>query len=288
MTFINSVKSITRYIWQSPSNKGQKCYRITLAILWQFYKRIVGLPLISTLDNGAKFILEPNSTNSTGNIYVKTYEAEYVYFLRKHILKGGLIIDVGAHMGLYTLLLHDLFDGGYCFEPAKDTFRALKSNFFINDIIEKFIPVNSAVSDTNENQMLKIQGIYSGVNHLVSTIEEDSGQAVVVPTVSIDNYLVNKNEIRKIQFIKIDTEGHELKVVQGCLHTLRRNPYAIVLIENSAPVMLMELFSSLNFRVFSIDKHGNIVFDKNSILSAYNIFAVGWENPLFAKINSIF
>ena len=284
MGFINSLKSIFGYIWQSPSNKGQKLYRIALAILWQCYKRIVGLPLISTLDNGAKFILEPWSTNSTGNIYVKTYEAEYVFFLRQHILKDGLIVDVGAHMGLYTLLLNDLFKGGYCFEPAKDTFKALKNNLFINELIEKFIPENSAVSDRNGNQALKIQGVFSGVNHLIVANDKNISQSTIVPTVSIDNFLKEK-KTDQIRFIKIDTEGHELKVLRGCLETLKSNPLIIILFENSSPEELLELFRSINFKVFSIDKNGVIFSDKASILNAYNLFAVGYKHPLFDNVH---
>lgn len=284
MKFINSVKSICRYIVQSPSNKGQKVYRFILAILWQCYKRTVRLPIISTLDNGAKFILEPASTNSTGNIYVKTYEAEYIYFLRKNILGNGLILDIGSHMGLYTLLLNNLFVGGFCFEPAKDTFNALKNNLFINDLIEKYIPVNSAVSDNNESSFLKVEGRFSGVNHLVELVGSNKDKANVVTTVSIDEFLLKNNITEKIHFLKIDTEGHELKVLKGCLQTLQNNRSVIVLFENSSLEELLQLFYSINFKVFSIDRKGHIYSDKTNTVNSYNLFAVGSEHPLFEKI----
>ena len=284
MNFIKSSKSIISYIRKSPSNKGQKFYRFSLAILWQCYKRIIGLPLISRLDNGAKFILEPHSTNSSGNIYVKTYEAEYIYFLRENILKGGVIIDIGAHMGLYTLLLKDLFESGYCFEPAPDNFKALAANLFINDFIEKFLPVKSAVSDKNETMHLKIEGTFSGVNFLVEDKELSFENYQSVPVVSIDSFLSEKGEQKNIHFIKIDTEGNELKVLRGCLHTLKSNPKLIVLIENYSPMELVTLFSSINFKVFAIDKNGHILTDKNSILNSYNLLAVGMSHPLYEKI----
>ena len=284
MGFINSIKSICRYIYQSPSNKGQKGYRLLLAILWQCYKRTVGLPIISILDNGAKFILEPNSTNSTGNIYVKTYEAEYIYFLRKHVLKNGYVLDIGAHMGLYTLLLNDYFVGGFCFEPAKDTFNALRNNLFINNLIEKYIPVNSAVSDNTASSTLKVEGIFSGVNHVIETPENIGGKTDVVSTVSIDNFLLKNNVTEKIHFLKIDTEGHELKVLKGCLQTLQNNRAVIVLFENSSLIELTQLFSSINFKVFAIDRNGNILSDKKYALNAYNLFAIGSEHPLFEKV----
>lgn len=284
MGFSKSIKSIVGYIWQSPSNKGQKLYRLFLAAVWQIYKRLVGLPIISRLDNGYKFILEPNSTNSTGNIYVKTYEAEYIYFLRKHVVKGGLILDIGAHMGIYTLLLKDLFTGGYCFEPAKDNFVALKNNLFINGIIEEFIPLNAAVSETNSNQVFKIEGGFSGINYLIEEDDGHNSQTEMVHAVSIDDFLNQKGNKEVINFIKIDTEGHELKVLRGSLDTIKKNPQLIILFENSAPSGLHQLFLSINFKVFSIDRNGTILSDENNILNAYNLFAIGIEHPLFKEI----
>ncbi|MEJ7587813.1 MAG: FkbM family methyltransferase [Ferruginibacter sp.] len=245
---------------------------------------MVGLPVISNLDNGAKFILEVNSTNSTGNIYVKTYEAEYIYFLRKNILREGLMVDIGAHMGLYTLLLNELFTGGYCFEPAKDNFKALRNNLFINDLIEKFIPVNTAVSDTNEHQVLKVEGTFSGINYLVDPNDKNIAGATEVPAVTIDRFLSEKNNNGTITFLKIDTEGHELKVLNGCIKTLQNNPGLIVLFENSSPSGLLELFASVGFKVFSIDSKGKIFSDSINVLNAYNLFAVGREHLLFEQV----
>lgn len=72
------------YIVSSPSNKGQITKRFFYAFMWQLWKRTYGRPIIITLDNGNKFVLDSNSSNSTGVIYTKVYEAEYVYFLREH------------------------------------------------------------------------------------------------------------------------------------------------------------------------------------------------------------
>ena len=103
-------------------------------------------------------------------------------------------------------------------------------------------------------------------------------------TVSIDNFLKEK-KADQIRFIKIDTEGHELKVLRGCLETLKSNPLIIILFENSSPEELLELFRSINFKVFSIDKNGVIFSDKASILNAYNLFAVGCKHPLFENVH---
>jgi FkbM family methyltransferase len=69
--------------------------------------------------------------------------------LRQFLPSEGIIIDVGSHMGIYTLLLAEKFRGGLCLEPADDNFMALENNLFINRL-KDFSPIKAAASDKNE------------------------------------------------------------------------------------------------------------------------------------------
>ncbi|MBB1284685.1 FkbM family methyltransferase [Flavisolibacter sp. BT320] len=278
MRFFRLTKQIFRYINESPSNKGQKLYRFFLAILWQVYKRTVGLPLVSKLDNGASFILLPNSTNSTGNIYVKTYEAEYIYFLRKQVERGGVLLDIGAHMGLYTLLLKDRFSAGYCFEPAGDNFRALRNNMALNELTNVFECINMAVSNMNGEASLEITGAYSGMNGL--TDRTGSAATVTVKTTTVDSFVKERDIEEKITLIKIDTEGHEVNVLKGARETLRNNPATLVLFENSELPSIIRIFDELSFTVYGIRKDGTPSRRPVDLASSYNLVAVGPHHPL--------
>jgi FkbM family methyltransferase len=282
MPFFQTVKQIYRYISESPSNKGQKAYRVLLAIVWQFYKRVIGLPIISRLDNGASFILLPNSTNSTGNIYVKTYEAEYIYFLRKEVLEGGIFLDIGAHMGLYTLLLKDKFSGGFCFEPSGDNLQALRNNLAINNLQTKFRTIEKAVSDREGFAFLQIKGAYSGVNALEKEAENFKGQ--MVNTTSIDAFLYEQQIKDPIRLIKIDTEGHEMKVLEGARETLKANRECIVVFENSLDDTAISFFSNLSYKLFSIDKNGTLNDRPADFWKAYNLIAIGPGHPLTRSV----
>lgn len=266
----------------SESNKGQYAYRFALAFLWQMYKRFVGLPIISKLDNGAQFILHPHSTNSAGNIYVKTYEAEYIYFLRKHLGHGGLILDVGAHMGLYTLLLNEKFDGGYCFEPAADTFKYLEKNIYLNDYAQKFKSINKAVSDRYTKARLIQDGQFSGTNKIETGPQVNPGEEM--ETVSIDVFLQEASERRQVSFIKIDTEGHEYNVLLGAKETLTNNAGCLVLLENSDTELVCNLFEQIGYKMFSIDKKGSIKTVPSDLKNAGNIFAVGPKHSLHTQV----
>lgn len=276
---LKTLKGIFYYILLSSSNKGQKIRRYFLAFCWQVYKKLVGLPLITKLDNGRFFILYPNSTNATANIYVKTYEAEYIYFLRNNLAKGGISLDIGAHMGIYTLLLVDHFDGGYCFEPAKDNFTALENNFFLNRMVN-FKAVNLAVSDMSKSVSFLNDGPFSGTNRI-----EINSSTNDIPAVSIDDYITsNSLNTEKIAFVKIDTEGHEFSVLKGMKNLLASNKSMLILMEGYDYYDVAKYFSSLEYFIFSIDREGKTYIDEETILEKGNYFVVGISHPLYKRV----
>ena len=128
MSFLRQTFSVLRTVLGDPSNRGEKSFRLLAAVAWQFYKRSVPFPIVLPLDNGISFLADPASGNSVGAIYTRIYESQYVLFARQHMGKNGVMCDVGAHSGLYTLLLAPGFRQAVLFEPEPETFLLLKRN----------------------------------------------------------------------------------------------------------------------------------------------------------------
>lgn len=129
----------------------------------------------------------------------------FVKVLQKNIRYGDLVLDVGANIGYYTMLMSKIVgDSGkvYAFEPEPKNFEILQKNIKINNIknviIEKF-----ALSDKIGKSYLQISKD-SGQHRL-----SDSG--LETQTTTIDNYFGNK----KIDFIKMDAEGSEYNIFKG-------------------------------------------------------------------------
>ena len=145
MGVIRSITNVLSTVWNEPSNREERGRRILMAFGWQVYKRIVGLPIVLTLDNGLLFYADPRAGNSVSAIYMRIYESRYIQFVRRHCVPGCAIIDVGAHTGIYTLLLAELFQSGLCFEPAPDTFSILVKNLALNHL-ERFEAIPQAAA----------------------------------------------------------------------------------------------------------------------------------------------
>jgi len=273
---------LLKEIWENPSNKGQRLYRFFLAILWQFYKRTIKLPLIVKLDNNMNYVLSPDSSNSTGVIYSKIYEAEYILFIRKLLSnkKNDVLIDVGAHSGLFALLIHPLFTESFLFEPAKDNFKLIERNVALNPSL-KIKPENVAVSDKEGFTNFLVTGSHSGTNKIVKDLTKNASNIIKVPIISIDSYLRKNGINNAISLIKIDTEGHEHGVLKGAEQTIRNNKEIIILFENSSFDENYTFLSSLGMNLFGINKDGSVISKRDELKHCYNLFALNKQHDFF-------
>lgn len=139
----------------------------------------------------------------------------------RHLLEriakpGGHVVDVGANIGYYAILLRSLVGTSgrvICFEPDPDNLRELETNISQNAFNNVRI-VNSAVG--------KKDGFVSfscGLNGHVS-----SQGKLTVPITKLDSFLD-----QTVDLLKIDVEGYEGDVLEGSEETIRKWHPAIFL-----------------------------------------------------------
>ncbi len=164
--------------------------------------------------------------------FQKTPELDFLGHLLK---KGDAAVDVGANIGVYTKCLSEAVGSlGHVFsiEPIPSTFDLLSFNIQKLDLSNVTL-FKCAISDFDGEVKMSIP-VYStgGDNFYEAGILNksfDNKKIVKVKSLSLDSLLKDFN--LKVSFIKIDVEGHELKVING----------ALVTIKNSMPAMLIEI-----------------------------------------------
>ena len=155
------------------------------------------------------------------NFQSHVYENKYV-----PLKDTDVIFDVGANVGIMSLNFASKAKNGkvYAFEPTHYALKKLYRNIELNPELAKNIIVTncfvSAKSDENPN--IVAFSSWSLTNRTENDHEFHLGtpmSAEGVPSITMDDF-VSKNNIKKIDFIKIDTDGHEYEVFSGAKNTI--------------------------------------------------------------------
>lgn len=154
------------------------------------------------------------------------YEADLLCYLKSKISPASNIIDAGAFVGNHSLFFAQHINANlvHAFEPFPKTFRILKRNISSNHLEKVIHAHNYALSDSEyASRMTCSNKKNQGMNHL-----DQSGKTRVNVT-SLDKYLAR--QLNSLDLIKIDTEGHGLKVLDG----------AMSLISEHLPLLCIEI-----------------------------------------------
>lgn len=130
--------------------------------------------------------------------------------------RGEVFVDAGAHCGTWTMRLARLFDRVISFEPHPENFAAL-----MLEVPLSVTPVQLALTDVSGPRDLCL---YDSSGH---SALEGSPMMIGIPAtgrlrvgaVALDDWRLPG----KLDLFKIDTEGHELEVLQGARETLIRD-----------------------------------------------------------------
>jgi len=143
------------------------------------------------------------------------------------IPKDATIIDVGANFGLMSLPFAQLAPQGkvYSFEPTHYALAKIKRNLSLNSELAKHIEViNSFVSaKSSENADIKAFSSWK-VNSEKAEVMHPTHMGAAKPTEGVGAISLNdfckKENLSRLDFIKIDTDGHEYEVLQGATEAI--------------------------------------------------------------------
>jgi len=151
--------------------------------------------------------------NESGELYVLEYINE-----KLKDEKSLTIFDVGGNVGNYSKALSEVFKNNatiHSFEPSKRTYEIFLET---TKNIQCIIPNNFGLSDIENNQLLYTNKDGSGLASVYQRkldhfgISMDKSEEIKLST--IDLYC-KKNNIDRINFLKLDIEGHELNALKG-------------------------------------------------------------------------
>jgi FkbM family methyltransferase len=147
-----------------------------------------------------------------------------------HLRPDAVVLDVGANFGTMTLEFARICPRGqvFSFEPTHYALARLKRNLELNpDLASRVQVIHAFVTrQSSANPSLiaysswKVDGRRTGNEHPVhlGTLQSADG----VPAISLDDFC-QCQQLQRVDFIKIDTDGHEHEVLLGAHETIARH-----------------------------------------------------------------
>lgn len=142
-------------------------------------------------------------------------EGELVRLFRDALRPGGLAVDVGAHLGLFSLIAADAGSEVVAFEPNPRTLPHLRRN--LEPVAARVTVVERAVAAVEEARVFHVAAA-GDTSSLVAG--DDAVEQVTVRTVRGDDVLAG----RQVDAMKIDVEGAELEALAGLERTIAGSP----------------------------------------------------------------
>jgi FkbM family methyltransferase len=147
-------------------------------------------------------------------------------------LNGGVVLDVGANIGLTSILFAQASKKVFAFEPSLNSFRNLSINIqsskYSNIHLYRF-----GLGSRNENRILTTSPGGSTSAYVLTNDTHSEWQQEIVQIKKLDK-VYQSIGVSNVKFVKIDTEGYELDVLSGATKLLKQYRPVVVLEFNSS------------------------------------------------------
>lgn len=222
-----------RYLARHPLGRSAPARVLGRYVRWQAHQAVSRRPMRFRTVGEAQMNLWPHSHGLTKHYYLGLGDFEEQAFALHLLRPGDLLADVGANVGVWTVLAAARGARVEAFEPVASAHARLVENVALNPFADQVRVHEAAVGET-EGSLLMTTALDAG-NHVVNESDETDGAGplVRVPVVTLDDAL---GEAEDLRLIKLDVEGWEVHVVRGAARTLARPGLLALVVETFRPV----------------------------------------------------
>lgn len=260
----------------------------TKGLYWSIMHRLYKIPFSREVLKPIVNTIKPNYVIAGGHkIYIdkldetisqelllsRQWEEFESEIFAKNIRPGDVVIDIGAHIGWYTLLAAKLVGPKgkvYAFEPDTTNFNLLEKNIIANGY-KNVQSVKMAVTNTAGRAKLFLNNENTGDHHIFAT--EEIRESITIQTTTLDKYFTRAN--KTIGLIKMDIQGSEMNALIGAKNILKKNNNlkiitefqpASILQSGHKPTEFLALLRKYGFKIYQIDEfHKVLKFIKSDI-----------------------
>jgi FkbM family methyltransferase len=244
------VEYVLRQVFANPGNKGERLRRTAEALIFPAWTRLTGGYWTTTYAGGRIVVRRGQGASHT--VYARLPDYREMSFWLATLHPGDLFVDVGANIGIYTLLLASHGCDVIAVEPAAEARRLLEVNLGLNGL-EAEVVVAALGRAPGQSQLTAELG---SMNYVVSNPGEggELGEPVTDVTVTTLDDLLGD---RTAAGVKIDVEGFELDVVLGASRAIGEERVGVLQLEWNS--MARERFGRTRDEIASVLRDANYV-----------------------------
>lgn len=150
---------------------------------------------------------------------VGTYQIDKLDAALKRTKKRRVALDIGAHVGFWSMWLAEAFREVWAFEPVPEHVHCFRRNVVQDNVTLRRVAIGHTAGDV----MMVPDAENSGKAHARFGVYMNE-VVPIVPMIAIDSL-----GLQKVDFIKIDVEGMEPQVIAGAATTIQTcRPVVIV------------------------------------------------------------
>jgi FkbM family methyltransferase len=200
-----------KFILSHPLSHGTEAKTILRFFRWQLATRTLNLPMVVPFINDTRLIAERGITSGPGNFYVGLLEYEEMMFSYHYVKRGDVFFDIGANIGTYSILV-----ANHChvvaIEPIHSTYQRLIDNIHLNRMFDQIKALNVGIG--SEKGQARFTDNLDTTNHV---LQNEISNGCLVEIFTLDDIARNEGTP---EFIKMDVEGYEGKIIEGGDKTL--------------------------------------------------------------------
>lgn len=206
----------------------------------------------------------PEAYKETFNAYEMqdTWEKHSTELIKKNVKEGQTVIDIGANIGYFSLIMARIVGNTgkvYSFEPEPTNYSILLKNIKLNDF-QNISSYQKAVSDSAGQTILHLDDSDTGAHTIRPRTE--SKEVCTVETIILDDFLKDKGPV---DFVKIDCEGADIRILRGMKNTMKGNSDLKILVEylpgaieemgDSSREFIETLLNDYKFNLLAVDDY---------------------------------
>lgn len=254
-----------------------KPIRATLRFLaWATWTRVIRRPLTIRFWDDLRLLAHADDRIAKLAVYTKLPDYHDMLFTLRYLRSTDTFVDVGANVGIYSLLAARAVPQGQvlAFEPNPITAERMRTNLRLNGI-DNVIVRASAVGSRAGTATLTAR---LGPGDHIELDQSSEVDTVTVPVTTLDAAV---DRIARISLIKIDVEGFEVEVLRGATELLGRGDAPVWIVEvnglsqryGAGDAAIEEIFRWHGYSMYLYDAGVNRLLD-----AASSVFRAAYDD----------